>query len=363
MAGPPDRPFRMLLSGGPLAVVLVLVLSLLLPAPVQALSEPYQKLKEQLEAGAEVDSGLVESLPEPSGPTEYYLRSRTRDRTEEALRDLDRALRKGPSTNEKIVVSWLELALLEEPSRRRLNRLKELMNRSSGDFSGTVWLLGAKYAGYLGEYERAHEWGQPALKDRSTRREALLDLAEYALKRERLDRSRDYLDRYFLEYPEVDRSRHWNTRGRLLTELGSDSEAYLAFSHVVRNYPNSLELDEAERRLSELSLPEPFRPDQGSPRPRTETDKREGTKEDSAQPGSQGGWKIQLGSFRDRDRAKVFKDRMESRLEKSLVITRARVDGTRYYRVQIPSFGSKYEAEQQKDKLHELGIDAFILDG
>lgn len=363
---PPASPLDRIVAPGTLLILLT-ALMVLAPVPGRALSESYRKLEKQLDADRSVDTELLETLPDPTGPNEYYLRSRTRDRVGGALEDLDRALEGGESVDGEVLVAWLELSLLDEPSRQRFDRLMESLNRPANEFSGTVWLLGAKYAAYLGEYESARDWARRAFENDATRREALLDLAEYALEGDRLEESRRYLDRYLLEYERGDRSRHWNTLGRLLTRVESDSEAYLAFSHVVRNYPNSLELDEAERRLSELSLPEPFRPgrnDRSRSVSNGETEGANGTEREITQAESEeDGWKIQLGSFRDRERARSFKRRMESRLGESLTISRARVDGTRYYRVQISSFDTKFEARQQKDKLAELGIDAFILDG
>lgn len=342
----------------------VLVFLLSLPSALPA-ADKYQKLKNQLQSTDSVDSSLVEALPQPATAEEYRLRAKVRDQFSAALKDLDRALTMTDDAPDTLLRDWIELALLDNPSSDRLNQLKQVLGGAAPDHNGTVWLLAGKYAAYHENYELALRWTERARTSSKIRSEALLDQALYQIELGRTKKANTILERFLLEHPDSFRPRYWNLRGRLSRETGNDSEAYIAHNQVVRNYPDSLEITKAEEELADLPLPEVFQPNgnrsDSSNRSESARDQvKDPNPERSPEPG---GWKVQLGSFQDRSRARSFRRRMESRLDESLAIRSARVDGKRYFRVQILGFDSKYEASQQKDKLEGLGIDAFILDG
>lgn len=345
-----------------LIVIFLLLVIPFFPSPLIAADE-YKQLREQLNSSQPLDTQLVETLPEPSNAEEYQLRAKVRDRISEALADLDRALELTGEASDSLVRDWIELALLAEPSPDRLDRLAEKLDASPSRYGGEIWLLSGKYAAYHNNFDRALRWTNRAMSSSSIRSEALLDRAYYQLKNRGTNPARRSLDRFLLEDSGSFRPRYWNLRGRVSAKAGSDSEAYIAHNQVVRNYPDSLEISEAELRLADLPLPEAFKPgSDGSlstkdPAGSTVETEEEAT-DSSPEPGD---WKIQLGSFQDRARAESFQRRMESRLDQDLTITPAKIDGQRYFRVQIIGFTTRQEATHRSEELGSRGIDSFLL--
>ncbi len=331
----------------------------LLPVPVFGMDESYEKLQDRLRNNASVDTVLIRSLPEPNTAHEYHLRSKTRKKVDTALSDLDAAVESSSPPPEDLLIDWLNLSLLTKPSTDRLQRLQSLMKSTSPDErSGKVWRLAGKYAAFHDRYPLAARWTRHATLDESTKQKALLDLAKYRLEMDDYKTARTVLDRYLLLHSETTPARVWRLKGRLLQNTGSDSRAYLAYNHVIRNYPNSLELEKAKNAVDSLSLPaglEPAKPD-GRP-------SREDTSETKAVRGSrEENWKIQLGSFLSLERAKAFKERLGRRLDRSLAINEAIVDGRQYHRVQVVGFESKGTATEVKRDLRQRGYEnAFVL--
>lgn len=327
------------------------------------LSEAYQQLQEELKKNETVDSSVVRSLPEPTTPGEYHLRSRVRKTIEPALRDLRRALEMDTSIDESLFVDWMNLSLLADPSEKRFRRLKSFLNRKEGDLAPRVWLLAGKYAGYMNRYSRAIRWTRNALGEEETRATALLDLSNYSLKRQEWEQAHRFLERYLLETEEKTKPRFWLLMGQYFQGTGSDSRAYLTYNHVIRNYPSSLELAEAKRRIDDLPEPEVPRSETDllSKFVRSESD-YSGTRDE---PSGRGDWKVQVGSFRSRKRALSYRRRMNKRLSPSrpLAINQAMIKGTKYFRVQLTGFKKKDEARRRKETLERRGVDAFVLNG
>ncbi len=334
----------------------------LIPSLLEA-SDEYEQLKNKLKSDQPIDTQLVESLQEPSNAEQYYLRAQVRDRFPAALEDFDRALALRNGTSDTLVRDWLELALLADSSPERLDRLKELLEQSPSEYGGEVWLLSGKFAAYHNNFDRAIRWTDRALQSNSPRTEVLLDRAYYQLQAGRAERARRTLDRFLLEDTGSFRPRYWNLRGQAFQKVGSDSEAYIAHNQVIRHYPDSLEISEAESRLSDIPLPEVFKPSEtGSLSTNLASDSDQQSRKESANPSpAEDGWKIQIGSFQKRERAESFRRRMKSRLDQDLTITRAMVDGRRYFRVRITVIPSRREASRRAEGLKNQGIDSFVI--
>lgn len=346
-------------SSGFFCCLIVSFLILFNPSPSYALQDGYEKLKSKLNEHAPTDQDLINSLPEPETAEEFYLLSQTRDRVPDALSDLKESIERSDSSNDTALRSWINLALLTEPESDRLEFLRSKIEDAAGNLSYRIWLLAGKYAAYADRFDLASRWAKKCL-DTPARASALLDLAEYAIKRGDDEKSRDYLDRHLIEYPNHDRSRHWTLAGQRANSAQSDSEAYIAYSHVIKNYPESLELKESERKLANLPLPEPLRP--GHRKKDVATTATGVGESDTSSQVSHGDWKVQLGSFTSRDRAEKFVERMNKKVTGDIGISQATVDGREYFRVQIRGFKSKFEAQQKKDKLVKKKVEAFILD-
>jgi tetratricopeptide (TPR) repeat protein len=341
--------------------LLSIVISLICPAPMTA--DQYDQLEEQLKSPQPIDTQLLESLPDPSSPGQYHLRAKARERFSDALDDLDRAVTLSDAASDTLVRDWIQLALLAEPSSDRLDRLKSRLKKSPSEYGEEIWLMSGKYAAYHDDYSRAIRWTNRAVESPATRSEALLDRAYYQLEKGRIGPARDTLHRFLLEDSNSFRPRYWNLRGQVSGEAGNNSEAYVAHNQVVRNYPDSLEIAEAERRLADLPLPDPFRLSKNSSVPMSVAKVSGGESEEKTTDTSpdRGDWKIQLGSFQERERAQSFKRRMESRLDQNMRITPASVDGRRYFRVQITGFPSRDEASRRSNELESQGIDSFVM--
>jgi tetratricopeptide (TPR) repeat protein len=245
-----------------------------------------------------------------------------------------------------------------------LNRLQTILDSTlASDRSGDVWLLAGKYSAFLERYELAVEWAQKAVKHDNKRYQALLDLAEYQVLREQYTAASETLDRYLLGRSGSTAARSWTIRGRLLRQTESDSEAYLSYSHIIRNYPNSLELAEAENAIDELPLPSAFKPTGNGQASFSSTDRNNPSSRSVSKETGDGDWIVQLGSFLSIERAKEFKRNLQQNLGWPITISAATVDGRRYHRVQITGLASEQKATEVKRQLQQRGHDAFILEG
>lgn len=349
------------LSG--LVVCLVLLLVSSMPSP--ALQSEYQSLRNQIRTNQPLDTGLVNNLPSPASAEGYWLRSFTRTVHSKALSDVREAIDRANGPISRYLRTWLDLVLLDDPAGERLRFLRDLLKDNDGRMKPGLWLQAGKYAGSLERYRLAERWARRALEGDTVRHEARLDLAEYALARGKLGRAEQYLEDYLLNRPGRTDPRYWLLRGRYFQEQKADSEAYVAYSHLVRNYPGSLVLERAESKLHQLPLPSAFRPEtsgqsygRGSATAGSDRSNPNRSFSESA-----GRWVIQLGSFRNRSRARRYKRRMDSRLEGVLMIQSTVLDGVRYYRVQLGGFETKQQAQRRQRQLERDGINSFIMEG
>ncbi|MFB6346353.1 MAG: SPOR domain-containing protein [bacterium] len=334
--------------------------------PSTGLAPEYRDLKTQIQDGQALDTGLVENLPEPSEAEEYWLRSFTRVKLPEALADVEMALRESPRNPSDYLLTWLNLALLDDPSKNRLRTLREFLSESRSEVTDKVWLRAGKYAGALGKFGVARTWTRRILDNPEVRYEALLDLSQYCLKASDMTQADKYLQRYLLERPERTKARYWTLRGKYFRKTNSDSEAYLAYSHLVRNYPGDLQLYEAEEKLRQLSLPGAFKPNNENRVTTVTSNSRTFGQTDRGSIGSdtpQGDWAIQVGSFQSRERAERYKRRLEARHQGEFVIRSTQLEGVMYHRVKIAGFETEEDARRRKEQLEQSGIDSFITEG
>lgn len=347
----------------PICGILVGILSF---SSAFAQQSKYEILHEQITKNKSIDTKLVRTLPEPETAEEYWIRSYTRNELKLALSDLRKAVELTADSPSRYLRTWLNLVLLEDPTSERFSYLRGVLGKQNRDLKPQVWLKAGKYAGASGHLELASKWAKQALEDKSLRSEARLDLAEYALRTNRYQDARRYLDRYLLSRDGVTEARYWILRGRYFRKTGADSEAYVAYSHLVRNYPNSLVLNRAEANLEKIPLPEAFRPgstnsSESRIMPVNEANESDPERDKRLLPS--GSWVLQLGSFRNRERALRYKRKLNSRLDDTLTVRSVRLDGVRYHRVQIVGFRTKSRARKRRNQLERNGIDSFIMEG
>lgn len=340
---------------------------LFVTTPAFGLQSEYRALRNQLNQNEPLDTGVIKDLPNPSTAEEYWLRSFGRTNLSRALQDVKVAIRQTDDNPSRYVKTWLDLALLDDPTLERLKYLRGVVRQHAESIRPAIWLRAGKYAGSLEKYDIAGRWTRRALEAPEYRSEARLDLAEYELSSDNPERAERYLDRYLMNRTGRTRARYWMLRGRLFRGTNSDSEAYVAYSHLVRNYPETPLLERAEAELRDLPLPDAFKPKTGEVETSQsfETMNSKSSTQDvrSGEDGTVGGWLIQLASFQQRSRAKRYRRRMESTVSGNLMINSVRIDGSLYYRVQLTGFATKREARRRQQQLERDGIDSFILDG
>lgn len=346
--------------------LLILTALVISAAPGLALQSEYRNLQEAFEAGDLPDSSALVTLPLPRTAREFWLRSRIQPDFTGAREDLARAieLSSDPAVRSRFLREWIQLSLLsdelgEDPDLAFLQDQFDSL-QSEGHSPGRLWLLGARFARAEGDRARARSWLKRAVKadDAKIRQSARLNLAELTLRAGNLDRTRAVLDDYFLEASDGTAPEYWLLRGRLFEREGADSEAYVAYSHILNEYPRSMVLRAAERRINALPVATVVN-DTSSPAGRDAS----GTSSShaTADPDLESAFRIQVGSFRDRSQAVDLRDRVAEILEHRVVVRRARVKGRTYHRVQVLGFSSRGEAVREQERIEEHGFDGFVI--
>lgn len=338
-----------------------LLCAVLVVPPLDA--STYGELEDRLESGKSVPGSFLDQLPPASTARQFWLRSRARTSRSAALKDLRQAVRRSesPEWRRTYFLDWLEIALLEPGDAPDLAFVNDTLRGTdaTGD-DGRLWLLAGRLAHRQDRLEWAQNWFESAARDESVRGRAWLSLARVHLERKNPDRARHYLERFLVHYPSSSRPEYWLLRGRMYEQVGSDSEAYVAYSHVVNQYPESPLLARAEQRLEGLSLPGALYPRSGGSSPKSS--EPEGT-ESASSPPAEDRYRIQIGSFLERERASAYRDRMRGRFDRALAIQPARIEGRRYYRVQVTGFAGKADAERRLEELKDRGMDGFVVRG
>lgn len=337
-----------------LIALMMLVIS---AAPSPGLQPEYRQLEEAFQERDLPDSSALVTLPRPHTAREFWLRSRIQPDFSGAREDLREAIELSgdPVVRGRFLEEWIQLSLLsdEVAGSRDLAFLEDQLKRLQGDGHslGRLWLLGARFARAEEDRGRARAWLERAVEgsDTEARQSARLNLAELALRAGNLARTRAVLDDYFLEASDGTAPEYWLLRGRLFEREGADSEAYVAYSHILNEYPRSMVLRAAERRINGLPVPDAVT---GSG---TEASDTTGAS-DATSP-----YRVQVGSFRNRSEAVDLRDRIAEVLDHRTVIRRARVEGRTYHRVQILGFSSRDEASRTLERVEEHGFDGFVI--
>ncbi len=357
------RRVRWIRPGFLLAVVVLL--TVVGVAPSAGLQAEYEELEAAFEEGDLPDSSALVTLPTPRTAREYWLRSRVQPDFPRAREDLREAIELSgdPAVRERFLEEWIQLSLLADDvaGAEGLAFLADQFDqlRREGHSPERLWLLGARFARAEDDRKRAHNWLERAAEasDLEIRQTARLNLAELVLQAGKLERARQLLDDYFLEASDGTAPEYWLLRGRLFEREGADSEAYVAYSHVVNEYPRSMVLTEAERRMNALPVPDAViggdSPPAGEPAGIAPSDT--GTADTSAP------FRIQVGSFAKRSLAVDLRDRLAEALDRRVVVTRGRVENRTYHRVQVLGFSSRAEAEQALDGIEEQGFEGFVI--
>lgn len=341
-------------------VALMLLVVSAVPSP--GLQPEYRKLEDAFQEGDLPDSSALMTLPPPHTAREFWLRSRIQPDFSGAREDLREAIELSgdPVVRGRFLEEWLQLSLLSEEAAgsRDLAFLEDQLEglRDDGHSPGRLWLLGARFARAEDDRKRARTWLERAVagSDTVARQAARLNLAELALRAGNLERARGVLDDYFLEASDGTAPEYWLLRGRLFEQEGADSEAYVAYSHILNEYPRSMVLRRAERRINALPVPGAVT---GSGTRAAGTTPADGAPaSDTASP-----YRVQVGSFRNRSQAVDLRNRIAEVLEHRTVIRRARVEGRTYHRVQILGFSSRDEASRTLERIEEHGFDGFVI--
>jgi tetratricopeptide (TPR) repeat protein len=333
------------------SITLIGAIVLLFFFPLVLHAASYQQLEEMLAKSRTPEPEFIEDLPEPSTAHQFYLYSRVATDFSRAQAALISAVEKSSGGQKnKYLIDWVRIVSLGEPGSKQLNVLKRNMPPAV-EVEPRLWLEAGNLAEQVGNFEQAEEWYKNALESQKTKPRALLGLIRVALVQKSYSGARDLLEEYILQSGEETRPEYWLLKGKYFQEIGSDSEAYVAYSHIIRHYPDSLVLAEAEEKIAALPLPEKLLPSQ-----------RQNPPEPSGRPATTSGgpyW-VQVGSFTRRSQAESLASRVKRQFKYEPVIKKARVSGRIYYRVRIGGFPTKTKASEILKIVKEKGLDGFI---
>ncbi len=333
------------------SITAVIAIALLCFSPLVIHAASYQQLEKILAESRQPAPEFIEDLPEPSTARQYYLYSRVSTDFSAARAALLSAVEKSSAAQKnKYLIAWIRIVSLGEPGTKQLNLLKDNLP-PAGEVKAQLWLEAGNLAEQVGEFAQAKKWYKNARESEQTKPHALLGLVRVALAQKNYSVSNDLLEEYILHPGEETRPEFWLLKGRYFQEIGSDSEAYVAYSHIIRHYPNSLVLVEAEEQIAGLPLPENLLPSQ-----------RRNPSEPSATPARTSGglyW-VQVGSFTRRSQAESLAGKVRRQFNYEPVIKKARVSGLIYHRVRIGGFPSKAKASEILKIVKKNGLDGFI---
>ncbi len=342
--------------------ILLFLLSLV-GSPLEA---GYEDLETKLEAGERVDKDFLSNLSSPSTPRQYWLYARATTSVDESLEMLRQAVEEAPELAREIKYfsDWLEVALISSRGDKAFlqNKLEQFFNepqRAGGEF----WLEAGRLSEQLQYLEGADKSYQVALEVDPELVEAQLYRARVKLQQGELAEARELLRNYFLEPGNGVKSLYWILQGRAFEQQGADTEAYVAYSHVVNHYPESMLLSQAEERMREIPLPEEFYAEDISP---DQIEKMTGAgAEDGMEIGDpadeEPAFRVQVGAFQKREAAENLAADVSDQTEVDVFIYEAEVEGTLYYRVQVGAKEARTEVEGLKAELAELGYEGFVV--
>ena len=310
---------------------------------------------------------MIDRLPAPETAREFGLRAQVETDYNQALSDWKQALRMAtqPARKESYLRNWLQVSLLNPAETGSFSELQKNVQSLAevSKPSGHTWYLAGLYAQSRGEIEVAHGYFQRVPSDSSLYFEAILARAKLELSQGDLEQTRRSLRQYFLDPNHPSNPRYWLVKAKYHEEKGSDSEAYISYSHVINHYPDHFLRSQAEQKISKLPLPKPLYPQKepSSPRTRSERISPAGDSSDRANISPSGRFQIQAGSFRDRSRARTLKQSLVSLLDQPVKIKDTRVRGRRYYRVRVMDIHSRREASQVIEELRARGHAGYIV--
>lgn len=334
---------------------------LLLTVPLNAtMNSSYRDLQSTLERGDMPDSTAVKQLPRPRTPSEKWLRSRVTTRIDRSLDLIEEAIRETESGDSRVryLKEWIRISLLRASDAVSIQFVSDTLSelRPGGPLDDELRYLAGQLARHTGNDRRALRHFKRIKSGSEYHDRSLLARASIKLNQQQFDQAGQLLDRYFLSPATEKRPYYWVLRGRVFEESGADSEAYIAYSHVINHYTRSLNRRTAEQRISDLPLPEALYPGQDSSRSPS-SQKRVSSSQDQ----TEAEFTIQVGSFRDRVHARRLRQSLQPRVEHRIVIHQSRVDGRQYHRVKITGISSKSEANDLLEKLKSAGHDGFIV--
>jgi hypothetical protein len=343
----------------PLSALFLFILAV---SPLQAeLSPAYRNLKETLKQGKTPDTTVVGDLPPPATPREHWLRSRVErdidtvlERLRDAVNGTDRASRR-----RNYFKHWMEIALLLSPDRVSRSFFQDVMTSIEREGSGdpALWFRAGQLARHVEMNQQALTYFQSIPKTSRYYARGLILMASIHLDADRLSEASQSLERYFVSPVRTDRTRYWLVQGRYFQRRGADSEAYIAYSHVINHYSRSLDRREAERRIAELPLPPALYP--GAETREAEPPIRsDGSQEETEVTG---GLTIQAGSFLKKQLARDHRRALERLTDFKIVLRESELDGRVYHRVRIVGIPSRDRANEVISNLESSGYDAFVV--
>ncbi|GEM_PF-5115193 len=345
------------------SIIFALIL-LLVCSPAEA---GYEALEEKLEAGERVGEEVLDELPAPTTSRRYWLYGRAVPDVNKTLEMLEQAVESTSAQAEEVKYfsSWVEVALIsgrgeKEFFRRKLDKFLDSPGEAGVDF----WLETGRLAEQFQYWEGADRAYQAALEVEPEFVESLLYRARVKLHQGEDDRAEKHLREYFLEPGNGVESLYWILKGRLFEQRGADTEAYVAYSHVVNHYPESMLLSQAEEKIRKIPLPSEFYIEDISA-DQIESLAAPDAKDDMGKPpdpvDEEPAFRIQIGAFQKREQAENFAADVSNQVEVDVYIHEAEVDGTLYYRVQVGAMDNRDDAEALQSELGELGYEGFVV--
>ncbi|MGM0380925.1 MAG: SPOR domain-containing protein [bacterium] len=307
----------------------------------------------------------MDDLPEPTEAHHYFLLSRVESDLDRALDYLESALAGAGEKRGKYLLHWVRLVNLKGPEKSELDFLENQLQKieeKEEQTSGRLWLTAGILAREINASDRAQKWLETAREFSETEAEAILELAEMKLDGDELARAKKLLEDYFVNFENGNRPRFWLLKGRLFEKQGADSEAYVTYSHVIQNYPESMLLPVAEEQIEDLRLPEELvagvKEKNVSAQQLIDSPPQKREKKTAKEPEPY--W-VQIGSFQDESRAKNLRLRAEKQFTTGAEVVEATVEGSTYYRVQVGGFSTKSEAQKMKAKLQSKGMEGWVI--
>lgn len=339
----------------------VFIFFLLFPINQAFAQQSYDDLESIIANSDSTDTVSLEQLPPPETPREYWLRARVEPEIERATSYLDEAIDRAENPDERreYLEYWLRLSLLRNPENLSFDRFSDLVDDAdvAGTADGELWYLSGQLARTLDRPRFADRYFSRVPESSNHYARALLMRASVLLDMNQNKEANGLLRRYFVSKRTDDRSLYWMIQARYFENTRAESEAYIAYSHVINHYSPSLDRFEAEDRIADLPLPAPLYPNGPREEDRTRSNDRERIRpEDSGKR-----FGIQVGSFQERSHAEKLRRSLESWVEYNLRITEVTVESQNYYRVQIIDIPTRSRTRKLLEKLKSSGYSGFVI--